>query len=67
MKLFVVEQYNLHITLSVLEHFEISTTVYTLFIYEVPLFQVFQQMFTVWIYFVLYATQNILLNLIYFN
>ena len=47
MKLFIVEQYNLHITLSVLEHFEISTTVYRLFMYEVPVFQVFQQMITV--------------------
>ena len=66
MELFIVEQYNLHITLSVLVHFEISTTVYPLFIYEVPLFQVFQQMITMWIYFVLYAKQNVLPNLIYF-
>ena len=47
MNLFIVEQHTLHITLSVLEHFEISTTVYRLFPYEVPLFQVFQQMITV--------------------
>ena len=53
MKLFIAEQYNLNITLSVLEHVEISTTVYAFFLYEVPLFQVFQQMIRVWISFLL--------------